>query len=79
MRVFFLIGLIVVISGLISFFMEIHDARITPGCSKDGHLDEARDSRSADVPSLTTHSGATPESKPKAGGDLEAVSLEAKP
>ena len=68
---FFLIGLIVVISGLISFFMEIHDARITPGCSKDDHLDEARDSRSADVPSLTTHSGATPESKPKAGGDLE--------
>ena len=76
---FFLIGLIVAISGLISFFMEIHDARITPGCSKDDHLDEARDSRSADVPSLTTHSGATPESKPKAGGDLEAVSLEAKP
>lgn len=72
--VFFLIGLIAALSGLLSFIMEIHGARITPGFSKDDHLGDARSAAggNAGPPSLTQHSGATPTNGAQAG-DIEAV------
>ena len=62
------------LSGLLSFIMEIHGARITPGFSKDDHLGDARSAAggNAGPPSLTQHSGATPTNGAQAG-DIEAV------
>ena len=76
--VFFLIGLVAACSGLLSFVMEIHGARITPGFSKDDHLDDPRtavDGVAGGPPSLSQSSGATPEVKPIAGGELTEVSI----
>ena len=69
--VFFMMGIFICISGLLSFFIEVHGARITPGFSKDDNLDEWRIATGQQPlgktmpsgqspPSLSAHSGYTP-------------------
>jgi nitrate/nitrite transporter NarK len=89
--VFLYMGYAIAGSALLSFFMEVHGARITPGFSKDDKLDEWRIATGqldpaqktgpalvnvGEPPSLSAHSGFTPEAKAKKGGDIPKAELD---
>ena len=87
--VFFFMGIAIGFSGLLSLIMEVHGARITPGFSKDENLDEWRIATGQDpeaqsglnskdaIPSLTQHSGFTPNTGgPAVGGVVVLETLD---
>ena len=82
--VFFMMGIAILVSGLLSLVMEVHGARITPGCSKVDNEEEWKvaigeivpsktNPAPGEMPSLTQHSGFTPDSGPQKGKAVEAL------
>eukprot|EP01043_Picozoa_sp_COSAG02_P036514 COSAG02_NODE_2679_length_8261_cov_3.398922_2_plen_598_part_00 len=86
--VFFMMGIAILCSGLLSLVMEVHGARITPGCSKDDNQEEWKiaigealptktNPNGDEMPSLTQHSGFTPTGAgPAVGGKVVEAKLD---
>ena len=76
--VFMVMGCVIIFVALLTLFMTIHGARITPCCSRDDNYDADDPGLSLKTPpSLVGHSGYTPEAeKAPAGAAAKAARLE---